>query len=384
MKIGAIVAVVVLAALAGGVTYWVAVGRADNSSVVGGDDPLAPSPTGPHPQAVVAEPVFDFGRMILGDKDRHTFVITNEGEAVLKLGKPEMTCQCTVAKAAPDSIAPGESGEITLEWEPTSATDAFDKGATIRTNDPKMPEILLTVTGIVDQAVVIEPSGSWQVGDVSGDEKITVTGYVFSRIVDDFKILSWESDNSLLHVETTPMSEEALQERDARSGAKLVVTMEPEMPVGKFEEEFTIKTNTKKAEHQEFTITVEGTRLGPIQILPMPGTTWHPSVMAIDLGRFRASEGAGASVFLFVNGMPEGETFQIQSAESDVEGISVELTPMNTGAEGDPQRYTLAFKAAPGIEPQTRRSKESADVTVTTNHPDAKEIKFYVQFIAEP
>ena len=384
MKIGVIIAVVVLALFGGVFTWWIAGGASDGSTVVGETSRLEPSPTGPHPNVVVDESTFDFGRMVLGGSDRHTFLIKNEGEAVLQLSEPQMTCQCTVAKAAPESIAPGETGEITLEWKPTSATDTFDKGATIRTNDPDTPEIVLAIVGIVDQPVITEPLGAWQVGDVSGKEDISVTGYVYSRVLDDFQVTSWESENELLDIAITPMSEAALKERDATSGAKIVATLEPKIPVGKFETEFTVKTNANEKDLQEQTITLEGTRLGPIQILPTPGTSWNPKAMAVDLGRFNASVGAQASVFLFVGGLPEGETFQVKSVESDIEGITAVLEDEESASDAARQRYKLTFKAAPGIAPQTRRSKDSAHLVLKTNHPEAEEIKFYVQFIAEP
>ena len=384
MKIGVIIAVVVLALFGGVFTWWIAGGASDGATVIGESSRLEPSATGPHPKVVVDESTFDFGRMVLGGSDRHTFLIKNEGEAVLQLSEPQMTCQCTVAKAAPETIAPGETGEITLEWKPTSATDTFNKGATIRTNDPDTPEITLAILGIVDQPVVTEPVGAWQVGDISGKEDISVTGYVYSRVLDGFEVTSWESENELLDVTITPMSAEALKERDATSGAQIEATLEPSIPVGKFETEFLVKTNAKEKELQEVTIQLEGTRLGPIQILPTPGTHWNPKAMAVDLGRFNASEGAEAAVFLFVGGMPEGETFQVKSVESDIDGITATLEHEESAPQAARQRYQLTFKAAAGIAPQTRRSKDSANIVLKTNHPEAKEMKFFVQFIAEP
>ena len=54
MKTGVVVSVIVLAILGG--IYWVSTGSSNPSNVVGNDDPLAPSPTGPHPKVVVDEP----------------------------------------------------------------------------------------------------------------------------------------------------------------------------------------------------------------------------------------------------------------------------------------------------------------------------------------
>lgn len=387
MKTGVVVSVIVLAVLGG--IYWVSTGSSNSSNVVGNDDPLAPSPTGPHPKVVVDEPMYDFGRMVLGGSGKHTFVIKNEGQAELRLGEPEMTCQCTVAEDAPESIPPGGTAEITLAYEPTSATEMFDKGAVIRTNDPENPELRLAILGVVDQSIVMEPTGVWQIGDVSGGDKVSVTGYIFSRVLDDLEVSSWKAKNPALKVETSAMTDEARSARGARSGVKVDVSLDQSIPVGKFEDEFTLTVQAKGQEEPEsHTVKIEGTRLGPIQVLPMPGTQWNPVSMGVNLGRFPAAKGASASVMLFVGAMPEGETFAMESFESSVEGITVSMEPMsgessNSDEPTKRQRFKMTFSATPGIAPQTRRSADAAKVTVKTNHPEASEVHFQVHFISE-
>lgn len=387
MKTGVIVSVIVLAVLGG--IYWVSFGSPTSSKIVSNDDPLAPSPTGPHPKVVVDESTFDFGRMVLGGSGKHTFVIKNEGQAALRLGEPEMTCQCTVAEDAPDEIPPGGQAEITLAYAPTAATEVFDKGAVIRTNDPDSPELRLAIIGVVDQSVVMEPSGVWQIGDVSGGDKISVTGYFYSRVLDDLEVTSWEAKNKALKVETSPMLDEARSARNARSGVKVDVSMDHSIPVGKFEEEFTLKIQAKDEDDLETqTVKIEGTRLGPIQVLPMPGTQWNPATMSVNLGRFSAAEGASASVMLFVGAMPAGQTFAMESFESSVEGISVSLEPMagqssNAEESVKRQRFKMTFTASPGIAPQTRRAADAAKITVKTNHPEASDVHFQVHLMSD-
>lgn len=384
MKSGSILTAVVLGVLAVGFTWWLTTGETTSASPETTITRLTPSPTGPHPKVVVDQPTHEFGRMILGGTDQHTFLIKNEGKAVLQLGEPEMTCQCTVAKSAPSSIPPGESAEITLEWKPTAPTDVFSKGATIKTNDPDMPVLTLAVEGIVNEGVIAEPKGVWQIGSVPAGKEIAVTGYVFSPIHDDFHVTGWESDNKLLSVKTTPMTEAELTERNSLSGTKLVVSFAPEMPIGRFKTTFTVTTNAKQEVNEDIELTVEGTRLGPIQILPAPGTKWTPQAMAVDLGRFPASKGAEAEFFLFISGMPGDETLKLTNVESTIEGITAELIPAKTNSESARQRYTLRFRAVPGIAPQTRLSENAAQVTLTTNHPEAKQFKFFVELVAAP
>lgn len=389
MKIGAVLAAVLLAVAAIAATYWIA---RPNSSVLtaaaveetDGTEEPTPSETGPHPKAVVPETVHDFGIMKMGDSGKHTFVVRNEGEAPLRLGKPRTTCQCTVSEAAKNAIPPGGEGTITLEWTPAAPTEAFDKGAFISTNDPKMPEIRLAVMGRVDPLVVMDPSGTWDAGVVSGDTPIEVTGYVYSRLMDDLKIESIESTNPLLTASTEPASVEKLEEHEAKSGFAIDATVAPGVPVGKFDEKLTVKTNATDEEFREFEIRIVGTRHGPIQILPTPGVEWNPEALAIDLGRFPASEGAKAKVSMFVSGLPEGEELKFETIEASEPYVGLELRRDETFDIPNRQRYELTFVVEPGAPAVTHRGRGSVEVAVTTNHPDAKSMKFYVQFLSIP
>ena len=75
------------------------------------------------------------------------------------------------------------------------------------------------------------------------------------------------------------MTEEQVKERSVKSGYKIKATLEPQMPVGTFTGTVTLKVKADK--ESEYVIRVNGTRQGPLQILPTPGTEWHPEVMAL-------------------------------------------------------------------------------------------------------
>ncbi|HBH52095.1 MAG TPA: hypothetical protein DDY91_09400, partial [Planctomycetaceae bacterium] len=88
---------------------------------------------GPWPKAVVDQTEFEFGRMEVGEEMTHAFKIRNEGEAPLELAKGNTTCQCTISELENNLIPPGGEASITLRWKPTAQSDAFEKGAEIRT-----------------------------------------------------------------------------------------------------------------------------------------------------------------------------------------------------------------------------------------------------------
>lgn len=387
MKVGAIFAAAILAVAAVAGTYWIA--RPDapstkSSLAAGAGDEPVPAKQGPHPKAVVPEPTHEFGVMRMGDTDRHTFIIRNEGEAPLKLGTPRTTCQCTVPEVERRVIPPGKEGAITLEWKPTAPTPEFDKGAVVKTNDPKMPEIKLAVVGKVETLVNVMPAGIWNAGEITGDKPVEVSGVVYSRLLDDLEVSADTGDSNMLSAEVHAATPEQLAEQEAKAGFVVKVSILPGMPVGKFEKELVLKTNIDDEEQDEIKVTIAGTRHGPIQILPTPGTKWNPEALAIDLGRFPALEGHSGTVSMFVLGLEEDEELTFESVEASPDRVSLNLQRDESFKAEGRQRYTLTFAVPPGTPPETRRGRNAVKVNVSTNHPQAKSMKFYVQFVASP
>jgi hypothetical protein len=72
------------------------------------------------------------------------FKFRNTGDGVLKLEPPQASCDCTEPKVKPEAVGPGETGEILY----TIRLDRPLNGQRlirVRSNDPKTPEVWLTV-----------------------------------------------------------------------------------------------------------------------------------------------------------------------------------------------------------------------------------------------
>src|SRR5690606_27061370 len=108
-------------------------------------------------------------------------------------------------------------GEVTLTWTPTASTDSFNKGATLATNDPNMPMITLSVVGRVDDLLNLEPKDVWNAGDIVGNVPITVSGVIYSRLLDEFQVIEVDGPSELLSAEYEPMDAASLDEYDAKS-----------------------------------------------------------------------------------------------------------------------------------------------------------------------
>ncbi len=73
-------------------------------------------PAGPTTTMKFEETTYDFGVITDGDKVRHTFSFTNTGKEPLIISNCKGSCGCTVPQCPKDPIAPGDGGEITIEY----------------------------------------------------------------------------------------------------------------------------------------------------------------------------------------------------------------------------------------------------------------------------
>jgi hypothetical protein len=82
--------------------------------------------------------VYDFGTTSSVTSVTGTFTFHNAGDAVLEMKKPAPSCGCTVAGVKPESLKPGEKGELvfTLNLGNVQRADV-EKHITVPSNDPQ-------------------------------------------------------------------------------------------------------------------------------------------------------------------------------------------------------------------------------------------------------
>ncbi len=109
------------------------------------------------PRAAVRETSFDFGKITEDRALTHTFVIKNTGTAPLHIEDVDPDCACTVP-SYDKTIPPGGQGDITLTIKPFSVIHRFKKETKVRLNDPDQPLLHLTLTGVAQPFIEIQPS----------------------------------------------------------------------------------------------------------------------------------------------------------------------------------------------------------------------------------
>jgi len=80
------------------------------------------------------EPAYDFGEVREGTIVAHDYHFTNSGQAPLLISSARSTCGCTVPQWPREPIAPGETAEVTVEFNSANKRGKKNQKVTITAN----------------------------------------------------------------------------------------------------------------------------------------------------------------------------------------------------------------------------------------------------------
>ena len=86
--------------------------------------------------------IWDFGTITDGEVVEHTFRFTNTGTNDLIISNASASCGCTIPEWPKEPIAPGEKGEIKVEFNSNGKKDMVTKDITILANTNPVKNIL--------------------------------------------------------------------------------------------------------------------------------------------------------------------------------------------------------------------------------------------------
>ena len=109
------------------------------------------APAGPTTTIDFAENSFDFGTVTEGEKVSHVYKFKNTGNEPLVISNAKGSCGCTVPQWPKTPIAPGESGDIMVEFNSKGKPGKQTKRVTVTANT-NPPQSFLTITGNVEKA----------------------------------------------------------------------------------------------------------------------------------------------------------------------------------------------------------------------------------------
>jgi hypothetical protein len=99
----------------------------------------------------------DFGDISPGSKNTCEFKFKNAGDALLRIGKIQSTCGCTVPELSRKEYAPGESGVIKATFNAGRGVGAVTKRLSVPNNDKQNSKVALTIRANIVMKVAFEP-----------------------------------------------------------------------------------------------------------------------------------------------------------------------------------------------------------------------------------
>jgi Protein of unknown function (DUF1573) len=382
--LGIILAAALFGSLVGGAVAYVEVRNdVDPLTELPGDLQIAQRATNePVPKAQAAESHYDFGTMQRGTTKSHDFEIRNTGAAPLILKAGSTTCKCTLSEVSEAPIPPGGSTHVKVQWTAKSDNGPFRQTASVFTNDPLHPTLELIVDGEILSASGIEPA-DLTFGKIAVGESRTAQVFVMSMLQDDLTVsdpeLSDPAMRDYFDVKIEPADVKELPNKSAKRGVRVTVTAKPGLPVGRFFQWLSIKTNLADAEKLE--IPVQGQVVGDISV---HGNGWSEDQGALKVGSVKSGEGFTGKLNILIRGDDAAKvTFQLKSA--DPAELKVKL--------GEPIKLRdslvqvpLEIQIPPGMRPMVRLDTaqgEPGRIVLSTTHPKIKELALGVHFSVE-
>jgi uncharacterized cupredoxin-like copper-binding protein len=98
-----------------------------------------------------AEESHDFGKIGATTPVTHKFAFTNTGKSELLIRKVKASCGCTAPTPTKTTLAPGESSEIVVTFNPSGKSGEQQKSITVVTNDPDKSVINLVIKSNIEK-----------------------------------------------------------------------------------------------------------------------------------------------------------------------------------------------------------------------------------------
>ena len=298
----------------------------------------------------------DFGTIWDFESVTTTFPFTNTGSKTLVLSRLQAGCGCTTPIADKTILQPGESGTITVTFDPKGKENKQDKKVTIFSNSAKNPEKAFWIRSVVKTFVTV-PDKFLKLNQMTLGEPHAVE-FDFFPVDPNFKITSMTGTGK--HGQFISGEELVVAEGAPR---RIRINVRPDMPWGAFHSQLKVtgvgKTPDGKTINHSFTVFANGKTFGKIvadkHIISLgslqPGGSYHKRIT------IRHED---AAPFKVVN------TAVLQPT---VTGINATAVPNIDGS------YDVIVS---GTLPATHQGPMNAEVMVQTDVPGEEVLKFRV------
>lgn len=107
-----------------------------------------------------------------------SIALKNEGSEVLIIQSVKPGCGCSAAKPNKDTLAPGESSTMDVEFNISNYTGVTSKSIAIETNDPNRSKVFFRITANVNRAIIIKPGPYMPFKELKVGEESASTVYI--------------------------------------------------------------------------------------------------------------------------------------------------------------------------------------------------------------
>ncbi len=107
---------------------------------------------------VVGGTKLDFGNLYTGNGHKHNIVLRNVGTETLVISNVSATCGCTGTLMSENDIAPGDSGILSISFNPNRLSGPVEKAVSFDANDTTMKHVRIVFKANVLKALDVRPN----------------------------------------------------------------------------------------------------------------------------------------------------------------------------------------------------------------------------------
>lgn len=300
----------------------------------------APPTNAAAPKIHADKPKHDLGKVWSHQSVDHTFEVKNTGQAPLHIKRVRSTCGCTVVKAKPITLQPGESTKVTVRFVAKGQKGKVIKSVYVESDDPAKPRLPLTLQAEVRQTITTDPAMiHFKRLDRTRPATLAVT---VTNHLDEPMTLSEPTS-------TSPQVTVKITEIDKGKTARVELTAKPPFQADTLHGQVRFKTGLKPL--PVYTMPFFGRLPPPVEIQPSP---------VVKLGTLQQGKPFSKSATLRST---DGKPFKITRVTSDNWRIMPSIREVTPGLE-----YEILVIARPPFEWGVNNAQIGIDAHTATTH----------------
>lgn len=254
------------------------------------------------PTIMIAQTDYSFGELSETAPFSHAFIVKNGGKSTLNIRDVQPSCGCTIARFD-RAIPPGAEGKVTLEVNLKGFQGYVKKTATVLSDDPANPRLVVAVEGTVKPLIEVRPEKTVYFQGMAGE--------IAEKTID---LITTSKPFHIRKMEDDLDKKAGYRLETVEEGKHYRLTVSNKTLRGNYRGSITLYTDF--AEKPELTIWVNAFIEGEIAI--------RPKVLVV--GQLSPDQGVNSGKILVIDN--KKKAFKIVKCTYDKRYINVTLTPL--------------------------------------------------------